>query len=475
MPRFTEFRRPTGYRAFLTIWSGQILSAVGTRMTNFALSVWLWDRTGSAFALSLMLLAAFGSTLLVSPFVGGLVDRLPRRATIIISDAGSTFTTLALALLFALGHAQVWELYAVNLLTGGFLAFQGPAFGAAISSMLEQAQYPRANALMSMIRSLPSLLAPSFASALIAFAGVKAILFLDSGSYLLAIGAVLVTTLPARTPSPADHEQAASGFWADAAFGFRYILRRRPLIWFEGLIFAVGVLAASGYAMLNPLVLARSGNSNGVLAAVMTTAAVGGVVGASTLTALKDTPHKIRRFLLATLVFSILGRILIGVGDTVVLWSVAMFVTHLCLPFMDGYTNAVWQERVDPAVQGRVFAARGFIENLTIPVGLLIAGPLATYVFEPAMRPGHSLARAFEPLVGTGPGAGMALICVGVGVIGILTVAFSFAVRPLREIETLIPRLPAPAAQDADQPAAEAAQPAESAIETAAQSAASVG
>jgi MFS transporter, DHA3 family, macrolide efflux protein len=429
-------KRISGFPGFTVLWSGQVLSAVGTRMTNFALSIWVWQQTKSAFALSLMLFCAFGATMLASPIAGRLVDRWNRRVTIVLSDVASAVTTLGLVALFLGGGVQVWHLYVINALTGAFLAVQGPAYAATISVMVDKSRYSKANAMMSMVRSMPAILAPGAAAALLGVFGLNTVLVIDFASYLLAIATVFLVALP-PVPPPAGDDDA--GFWSDAAFGFRYLAGNRVLAWFEGFTLVMSVFAAIGFALLAPTVLARSGGSDTALATTQTFAAVGGVAGGFILTALKDTRRKMLRLLLALVVFSVVGRILFGAGDTLVIWSIAMFATHFCLPFMDGYTQSIWQEKVPPAVQGRVFAARGFIEGLAIPIGVIVAGPLADDVFEPAMRPGGGLASNAGAVLGTGPGSGMALMCVGIGVLTVAAAAVAYAVPTLRKVETLIP------------------------------------
>lgn len=428
-------QRPSGFGAFTIIWAGQLLSAVGTRMTNFALSIWLWQQSGSATDLTLMMFFAFGATVLFSPLAGSLVDRLSRRLTIVLSDLGSAVATFALLALFLTGSVEMWQLYIVNFLTGAFLAFQLPAFAAAITVMMEKGRYPRANAMLWAVRTLPVIFAPAFAATLLGITGVNLILLLDALSYVVAIGAVFLVRIPPTLPAEGERES----LWRDSLFGFRYILRRPALVSLESMLVVIGLFAAIGYAMLVPLVLARSAGSEAQVGVVLTVGAFGGVLGGVLLGVLKPPVRKVTWVLGAILGFSILGRLVYGIGDSVVAWSAGLFFVHMFIPFIDGLGQTIWQEKVDPAVQGRVFAARQFVESMTVPVGLFVAGPIADRVFEPAMRTDGALAGTFGWLVGTGPGAGMGLLTVLVGVLGIGVAVTGFASRTIRDVETIIP------------------------------------
>jgi hypothetical protein len=204
-----------------------------------------------------------------------------------------------------------------------------------------------------------------------------------------------------------------------------------------------------------PLVLARTLGDEGTLGLVQSIGAVGGVLGGTLLAFMKPPRRKMLVVLGAILVFSIVGRILYGVGDGLIAWAAAMFFVELTIPFIDGLAQTIWQEKVDPAVQGRVFAARNFFENLSVPIGFAAAGPLVDKVLEPAMRGDTALADTFGWLVGTGPGSGIGLLFVVVGVLGAGVGVAGFLSRNVREVETLVPdHEPEPEAKPLDrQPA----------------------
>ncbi|WP_425321279.1 MFS transporter [Couchioplanes caeruleus] len=422
--------------AFSVLWVGQVLSTLGTRMTNFALSIWIWQATGHASDLALMTFFAFAATVVFSPIAGSLIDRWSRRLTILLSDAGSAIVTALLLALYLTGSVSVWHLYVVNVVTGALLAFQLPAYSATISLMMEKDHYPRANAMLSLARSVPAIFAPAAAGALLAATNIEVVLLVDAISYALAVVTVFMVRIPPRPVS--EHEETPS-MWRDSVLGFAYILRRPGLLGLQGILFAVGLFAAMGWVLLTPMVMARTGNAEAQVGVVLSVGAIGGVLGGALLGVLRPTRQKMLRLLLAALAFGLFGRVLLGVGDSLFVWSAAWFFAWLCVPFIDGYGQAIWQEKVSPELQGRVFAARQLIENLAVPIALGIAGPLADYFLEPAMRSGGSLAGTFGGLVGTGPGAGMALLCVITGVLGVLVVVAGALSPTVRLVESRIP------------------------------------
>ena len=136
---------------------------------------------------------------------------------------------------------------------------------------------------------------------------------------------------------------------------------------------------------------------------------------------------------------SLLGQMLMGLGQALTIWAAAAFFSSFFIPILNGSSQAIWQAKVAPDVQGRVFATRRLIAQVAAPVAMLLAGPLADRVFEPAMGDGGSLVPLFGNIVGTGPGAGMSLMFVFSGALGVLTGLGAYAFAQIGRIEEILP------------------------------------
>jgi len=420
---------------FFVITLGQAVSRLGTGMTSFATVIWAWELTGQATALALVSFFSFLPWLFASPFAGVLVDRLDRKLVMALSDLASGSTTIAILVLYLGGNLQVWHLYAAAAISGAFGAFQFPAYSAAISSMLSKEQYARASGMLSLSRTVPNIAAPILAGALLAVIGFAGILVIDITTFSLAVASLAFILVPGVRAG----ERVESGFWSDTLYGFRYIFARPGLLGLQLTFSLLNLAAVLGFTVQSPMILARSGNDEVVLAATRSAGAVGGVVGGLLLSLWGGPRRKIHGVLGGLILASLLGQVLLGVGREVVAWSVATFSVGMLAIVINGSNQAIWQAKVEPAVQGRVFATRSVISRLTTPLSMLLAGPLADRVFEPAMMPGGSLAGMFGAVVGTGAGAGMALILFLAGCLGVAGGALGYAVRLVREVEVLVP------------------------------------
>lgn len=431
-----RLRELHGLRAFVILWSGQILSAMGTRMINFMLGILVWQRTGQVSALSLLTFFAYGATVVCSPLAGSLVDRISRRLTIMLSDVGSACTTAIMLVLFLTGQANLWALIVTNTLTGAFLAFQFPAYAATIATMLPKEQYPRANGMMSLVRSLPTIVGPALASLLLKAFGASGVLTVCIGLYLVAIGTVFLVSLPSPSGKSAQDDVASGRKWAA---GFLYIARRPGLAGLLTLTTVVSFTSALGYVAVIPMILARTGNNQVLLGTVQSVGAAGGVCGALALTAGRAPPRKVMGVIAGILVYSLLGQVAIGVGRTVPVWVVAWFFAWLAVPFVEGYSQTIWQQKAAPSVRGRVFAAVQLSENLALPVGFAVSGLLTDHYLVPLMKSGKGLAPAFARLVGNGPAAGIALIFVLAGAVGTVCALAALAIGSVRNVESRLP------------------------------------
>src|SRR5690606_19115346 len=111
--------------------------------------------------------------------------------------------------------------------------------------------------------------------------------------------------------------------------------------------------------------------------------------------------------LLGLIASGLVGTVPLGLGRSLLVWLPAAFLVMAFLPLVNGADQAIWQSKVAPDVQGKVFAARQVIAQVAVPLSALSAGPLADRVLEPGVAVRGPLAGPWGWLVGTGPGAGM--------------------------------------------------------------------
>jgi DHA3 family macrolide efflux protein-like MFS transporter len=430
-------------KTFKIICLGQLLSVLGSGLTGFALGVWVYQRTGSATQFTLVLFSGALPGVLLMPFAGLLADRWDRRLAMILSDAGAAVGVLALALMFYFNHVEIWLIYVILAFSSAFAVFQRPAFSAAISQLVAKEDLGRANGMVRTTQAVAQLFAPLLAGILLSFLPITKIFLID----LVSFGFAIITLMAVRFPGYAEEAGAekpeAKTSWShDIGQGWTYIAARSGLlslmVFFAVLNFSGGLASA----LIQPLIL--SFTSASVLGTVMTLGGVGLLVG-SIVMSVWGGPKRRVNGIFGFMPLAGLGIFMVGLQASVPLVTAAMFLAFFALPFIEGSTTAIVQSKVDPKVQGRVFAVTHVIAGCMAPLSYLLAGPLTDRVFEPLMAPGGRLAGTVGAVIGVGRGRGIALLFMVVGIALLLTTAIGYLIPRLRKVEDELPDMvPAP-------------------------------
>jgi DHA3 family macrolide efflux protein-like MFS transporter len=434
----TTRQRPTGMAAFTIIWIGQIVSLLGTAMSQFGLTLWAYEVTGKATPLALVGFFFLVPIVALGPFVGVLVDRSNRRLMMMLSDLAAAFVTVIVLTLYTTGNLQIWHLYVTAAISGTFQGFQWPAYSAAITLMLPKEQYARANGMLEMAGNASYVFAPLLAGALIGPLGLTGILIVDLVSAVVAVGTLLFVHIPQPPETEAGREGAGS-FMKEMAYGFRYILARPSLLGLQTVFMVGNFFNHLAFGVEAPMILSRTGSNELIFGSVQSAGAIGGVVGSLAMSAWGGPKRRVHGVLLGWFCAGLLGQMVLGLGQALPTWAAGAFLLAFFSPFINGSNQAIWQAKVAPDVQGRVFATRATIAWLVMPLGQLLAGPLADHVLEPAMAEGGSLAPLFGWLVGSGTGAGMGLQFAVTGLLAALVGLGGYLFHVVRNAEDILP------------------------------------
>ncbi len=427
-----------GMRSFYIMWVGQFVSIFASRMTGFAITLWAWDLTGSATALVLVGVAHALPGAIFSPFAGALVDRWNRKLVIMLSDFSGAFTTLILLILFKTDLIEIWHLYAAGIISGFFGSFQYPAYASVITTMVPKKQYSRANSLRSVIASASGIGAPLLAGALLVFMEIDGIMLVDLVTFFIALGTILAIHIPQPKES-AEGKKGRGSVWTETLQGFKYIRARESLFAIFLLFAFSNVASAFTFPLASPMILAKTGSDSVILGTVRSVSSVGFLAG-GLITGIWAGPKKrIHGVNLSFILWGLFGCFTFGAGWTMAAWLIGSFFMSVFNPMINSLYIAILQAKVEPDLQGRIFGLENAISTITYPTGQLIAGLLVDNFLEPALMPNGSLASIFGGIAGTGTGAGIGLAILFGGVLAIITGVAGYAIKSIREIETLLP------------------------------------
>ncbi|MFO7619216.1 MAG: MFS transporter [Thermoplasmata archaeon] len=438
-----------GMGVFSLIWVGQLVSILGTSMVRFGLMYWAWLETGQATALALMGFFAFAPQLLLEPFAGALVDRWNRKATIIISDLMAGMGTIATFLLYSAGALEIWHLYLISIVVGAFSSFHFPAFSAAVTMMVEKKHYGRAASMLGLAGSVAQIFGAPIAAVMLVWVGLSGILVIDMVTFSFAVTVLIVARIP-QPEKARDLGKGLRGLWRDSMYGFRYIFKRKSLLGLQLTYFSTNFFSNIGMVLLAPMILAVTMSDKVALASVMGVSGVGGLIGGIIMSAWGGSKERKVLMIMVGIIFEGICMALFGMVTGTPLWATAAFITSFSGPFVWGSSQAIWQSKVEPNKQGRVFGARGFIAMSAGAVGMVIAGPLADMVFEPGMAGTGFLASTFGWLLGNEIGSGMRLIMILCGIGTLLTAVVALSIGRIRNLEKIVPDADHPSVKLAD-------------------------
>lgn len=406
-------KRARELKDFYLLWLTQGLSQLGSGMTAFALTLWLYEKTGSALSTATLAICTYAPYVLMSIFAGTLTDRFDKKKTMLVCDLFAACTTVAVLVLYKTDTLAVWHLYAVNAVSGLMNTVQSPASEVAMTLLVPKEHYQKAGALKYLSRSLVSVLNPLIATAIYGLAGLGAVIAADLGTFAIAFTVLLLFI---RLPESAAPQKEGFRVAVREGLGF---LKRTPLV-LTMMLFMSGVnLVSSAFdAVLPPMILPVPQGGSGVLGIVTSCAGIAMVAGSLIASKLPKPKDRVRVVYL-TMLFSLgTENFVLAFSRSPILWCIGQVLGWILVPVMSANFEVILRNTVPVELQGRVFACRNSFQFFTIPFGLFLGGLLVDDVCEPFMA-----ARAASPfwtaLFGSGKGSGAALMMFILGIAGI--------------------------------------------------------
>ena len=421
--------------AFTTVWLGQCVSVIGSGLTSFALGVWIFEQTGSATQFALIGLFAVLPRVILSPLAGTIVDRWDRRRAMIVSDAGAGFSTLILVLLLFANRLEIWHIYLIVGTSAAFSTVQWPAYTAATTSLVSKENLGRANGMIQFGQAAAEILAPALAGILVQTIRLEGVILTDFATFAFATITLLLVRFPKPQRSTTGESESIS-LKQEITFGWRYISARQGLLGLLVFFAVINFLWGMVGALITPMILGFT--TSDMLGAIISIAGAGMLAGSLVMSIWGGLKRRIN----GVLYFEFLSGIcflLIGLRPSFWLTALGAFGAHVTIAMVYGSNQAIWQSKIAPDVQGRVFATQQMIAKAASPLAYLLAGPLADNVFEPLLAPTGLLAGNIGQIIGFGPGRGIGLLFLAMGIIKMAVTVIGYAHPRIRFVEDELP------------------------------------
>ena len=414
-------------KKFLMIWSGELISSIGSGMTAFALSVYVYQTTGSATYVSLITLLAYLPTVLLSPLGGVLADRYDRRLLMIIGDL---FSGLGLA--YVLWNIQAGSNSMLPICIGVtfnavFVALLEPSFRATITELLTEEEYARASGMVQIAGNAKFLISPALAGILLAVADIRLILLIDIGTFLITVTTVAIVRK--SVGKAVKNERQSIG--REMRLGFVEINKskgiRTLVILMSFVCFFVGILQT----LTSPMVLAVS---NAETVGIMESLCAVGMLLGSVFIGILGIKKNFSTVLCVAGILSGIFIALTGVNKSIFVTGAGIFLFFLALPFMNTSADVLIRKNIPNELQGRVWGIISLLSQTGTVLAYALSGVLADFVFEPLLSDNGVLSDSIGVLIGTGTGRGIGFMLI---LSGICIIPAAFAIGRSRSIRSL--------------------------------------
>ena len=424
-----------GLRSFLILWISQAVSALGSSMTGFALTIWAYKQQGTASSIAWLTACSYLPSVLFCFIAGTLADKWDKKKVMLTSDLIAALGTLTVLCLYSTGNLRIWHLYIVNTLISLMNAFQNPASYVAVSLIAPKEQYTRVSGLQSFSDSLVNIISPALAAALLRFGGLRLILVLDLISFGIAFFTLLLFI---RIPHVStDSNEKKEPFFKSCFEGFNFLKEQKAILQLILFFAFINLLAyLTGFGILPALILARTGDNQSILGIVSSTIGIGTLIGSICVTMFRPAKRKTRVVFISLAASFLLANVLWAIGQNAWIWVFAAFAGNLPLPFVSANVTTIMRTKVPAQLQGRVFSTRDTLQFFTRPLGLFLSGILADKVFEPFMQSVSPLQQLLCTIVGTGKGSGIAVMFLITGVTGVISSLLSLGNPVYKELDS---------------------------------------
>lgn len=364
-------------RTIALFLASQTISLFGSSLVQYAI-IWhitLASKSGSAMTLAIV--AGFIPTFLISPFAGVWADRYDRKRLIMLADGLIALTTLGIAVYYLAGNEGLWPLMVASAARGLGTGIQMPAVNAFLPQLVPPEALTRINAVNGSVQSLMMIVSPMVSGALLSLAPLSALFFVDVVTAAIAIGMLLFfLDVP-------PHEKAAAesrpGYLEDMKAGFAYIAGHgyvRSFFVFS----AVFMFMATPVAFLSPLQVTRTfGSDVWRLTAIELAFFIGMTLGGALMGSWGGLRNRVRTMALASIIIGV-ATVALGLIPLFWLYLGLMGIAGVSMPMFNVPSTVLLQEKVEPAMHGRVFGVLGMISSVMMPMGMLVFGPLADVV-----------------------------------------------------------------------------------------------
>lgn len=360
-----------------TFMISQTVSLLGSMLVMYTIMWHVTLTTQSGIMMTIMVMCTFIPALLISPFAGVWADKLNRKKLMITADLLIAAVTLLIAILFIFNIRDIWIIFVVSVIRSIGQSIHQPAVSAVYPQIVPKDDLIRIQGISQGIQSASMIVMPMLAGLLLATIPIEYIFLID---VVTAIAAVFILVQFVKLPKhQAEENKEEINYFDDIKNGLHYAFTH-PLVFkilLFGFLFMILVAAPS---FLTYLQVARVfGPEAWRLSALETAFGIGMLIGSITITLWGGLKNRLVTYFLAYMAIGF-GTIGLGLPINFFIYIGIWLIVGLFISISNPVFVGLMQEKVDPAYIGRVFSVFGLINTISLPIGMLVFGPLSDFV-----------------------------------------------------------------------------------------------
>lgn len=400
-------------KKFMTIWIGELISCIGSGMTAFALSIYVYELTKSVTYVSIVTLLAYMPSILLSPLGGVLADRYDRRLMMILGDLLSGSGLVYMLLMLQLGSNSMAPILIGVTINSVFVALLEPSYKATVTDLLTEEEYAKASGLVQLAGNAKYLISPALAGLILSVADIRVILCLDIMTFFITVIAVAIVRKTIK--KPIEHKKF-KGFIQEMKVGFDFLKGDKGILALVFIMTLICFFLGFVQTLVVPMILAISNAKN--VGIVESISAMGMVVG-SIVIGVKGIKKNHLSILMLTTIICGIFMALMGVKNNIYFIGVMTFMFFIMLPFMNTCADVLIRVSIPNKLQGRVWGMISLITQFGTVIAYASCGVLADRIFEPMLAENGILAGSVGRMIGVGEGRGIGLLLIisGIGMI----------------------------------------------------------
>ena len=420
---------------FYLIAATQTLSLLGSSMTSFVLSIWIFTETGNTTPIMIVGVMMMLPHMFLGSLAGVIADRLNRKMLIVSSDAMQAIPTFLLMIAFFSGNFDFWMLYLASFVQGLFMTIQGPAIYASVTMLVPDSHRDRANAILEIMGPSAGLAAPILGGFLYALIGVAGVMAVDVVSFIIAVSVIALVHIPQPKLS-AESADSKGNVWKEMRGGFAFLWKRKPLLLLSSYFLLVNFLTNGIWSLMTPYALARLDYNEALVGIVSACTSFGLLTGGLVPIVWRGAKKRIHTAMIV-MILGCIGLMVYATAQSFLMLICVAFLMMLPYKWTNALMASIRQSKIPPDMQGRVIGLAGQISMFAIPITMLITGPLVDTILIPYTD--QPQWERFVPFFGTGEVGGIALYIFAGGFL-LFVVSLLFYATPMfrRLEETLV-------------------------------------